>query len=74
MASMRDGICIGKGRFGKGKGLILKAKPRCTCCGKPLIFVYEDAVGHINVKCDNCGNTFIIDLETLVVYPDVKEA
>lgn len=72
MTSMKDGI--GKGRFGKEEKLSRRAKPRCTCCGRPLIFVYADAVGHISVKCNKCGNTFIVNLETLDVSPDVKEA
>lgn len=52
----------------------LKGKPPCPYCKKPLGFIYEDAEGHINQKCPNCGRTSWVDLSTMTVYEITEDA
>jgi len=35
---------------------------RCPYCGRLLVRKYPDCTGHIDGKCDKCGNVVVIDL------------
>lgn len=35
---------------------------RCPICGRLLIKKYPDVTGHIDSKCDKCGNVMVVDL------------
>ncbi len=55
-------------------GLKLRGKPKCLCCGNPLIYVYEGSVGYLGVKCKRCNQEFFVNTETLEVTRKPRQA
>lgn len=53
--------------------LRLKGKPRCLCCNTPLTFVYQGNIGIIGEKCRKCGQSFLVDTETLEVLKILED-
>lgn len=49
------------------ESLKLKGKPKCPFCRKPLNYVYEGTKGMTGEKCKLCGNSFLVNTETLKV-------
>ena len=47
--------------------LRLKGKPKCPFCRIPLNFIYEGSKGLTGEKCFKCGNSFLVNMETLEV-------
>lgn len=42
----------------------LKKRPlKCPECQFTIQYIYEDARGHVSVKCKKCGGTYIVDME-----------
>ncbi|MBR1709716.1 MAG: hypothetical protein IJ719_12955 [Clostridia bacterium] len=52
--------------------LKIKWKPKCPCCGQPLVHVFEGATGVCGVKCKKCGHRFLIDNTTMKVIEDKR--
>lgn len=47
------------------KATDMKGKLVCPGCGKALAFVYDDAAGFVNIKCNRCKRKTLFNLLTL---------